>query len=45
MAYLNLGDAYAQGGDKAQASKAYSLYLGLQPQGPGADYARAQMGL
>lgn len=43
MAYLNLGDAYLHGGDKARAKQAYTTYLELQPQGSGANQARAQL--
>ncbi len=43
MAYLNLGDAYFNAGDKAKAKQAYSTYLALQPQGSGAAQARAQL--
>lgn len=43
VAYLNLGDAYFHGGDKARAKQAYTTYLELQPQGSGANQARAQL--
>ncbi len=43
VAYLNLGDAYLHGGDKARAKQAYTTYLELQPQGSGANQARAQL--
>jgi Flp pilus assembly protein TadD len=43
VAYLNLGDAYFNAGDKAKARQAYSTYLELQPQGSGAAQARAQL--
>ncbi|RBL02124.1 polysaccharide deacetylase, partial [Xanthomonas oryzae pv. oryzae] len=43
VAYLNLGDAYAEGGDREKARKAYSTYLELQPQVSGAAQARAQL--
>ncbi|MCL2523446.1 MAG: polysaccharide deacetylase family protein [Betaproteobacteria bacterium] len=43
VAYLNLGDAYFQGGDRVKAKQAYATYLELQPQGSGADQARAQL--
>lgn len=43
VAYLNLGDAYAKAGDRDKARKAYSTYLELQPQGSGAEQARAQL--
>ncbi|MCC8688186.1 polysaccharide deacetylase family protein [Xanthomonas campestris] len=43
VAYLNLGDAYAKAGDRERARKAYTTYLALQPQGAGAEQARAQL--
>ncbi|MCC5098529.1 polysaccharide deacetylase family protein [Xanthomonas campestris] len=43
VAYLNLGDAYAKAGDREKARKAYTTYLALQPQGAGAEQARAQL--
>ncbi|MCL2830328.1 MAG: polysaccharide deacetylase family protein [Betaproteobacteria bacterium] len=43
VAYLNLGDACFHGGDKTRARQAYTTYLELQPQGSGADQARAQL--
>ncbi|MBB4725663.1 putative caspase-like protein [Xanthomonas euvesicatoria] len=43
VAYLNLGDAYAKAGDRDKARKAYATYLELQPQGSGAEQARAQL--
>jgi len=43
VAHLNLGDAYLHGGDTAKAKQAYTTYLALQPQGSGAEQARAQL--
>ncbi len=43
VAHLNLGDAYLHGGDPAKAKQAYTTYLALQPQGSGAEQARAQL--
>ncbi|MCL7714845.1 polysaccharide deacetylase family protein [Stenotrophomonas mori] len=43
VAYLNLGDAYLHAGDRAKARQAYTTYLELQPQGSGANQARAQL--
>lgn len=43
VAYLNLGDAYLHDGQRDRARKAYATYLELQPQGPGADQARARL--
>lgn len=44
IAYLNLGDAYAKSGDGEKAKKAYGTYLELAPNGPGAGYAKQQLG-
>ena len=43
VAYLNLGDAWFHGGEMAKAKQAYTTYLELQPQGSGAEQARAQL--
>jgi Flp pilus assembly protein TadD len=44
VAYINLGDAYAKSGQADKAKKAFNTYLELAPQGPGAAYARQQLG-
>ena len=44
VAYINLGDAYAKSGHADKAKKAFGTYLELAPQGPGAAYARQQIG-
>jgi tetratricopeptide (TPR) repeat protein len=44
VAYLNLGDAYAKAGEGEKAKKAYKTYLELAPGGPGAAYAKEQVG-
>ncbi|MBB4843067.1 peptidoglycan/xylan/chitin deacetylase (PgdA/CDA1 family)/TolA-binding protein [Paucibacter oligotrophus] len=43
IAYLNLGDARARSGDAEGAKKAYSTYLALLPNGPGAAYAKQKL--
>ncbi|WP_425510967.1 polysaccharide deacetylase family protein [Xanthomonas chitinilytica] len=43
VAYLNLGDAYFHAGERDKAKQAYTTYLELQPQGSGANQARAQL--
>ena len=44
VAYLNLGDAAAAMGDGAKSAAAYSTYLALLPNGPGAAHARQRLG-
>jgi peptidoglycan/xylan/chitin deacetylase (PgdA/CDA1 family)/uncharacterized caspase-like protein len=44
VAYLNLGDAHAKAGHAEKAKKAFETYLELAPSGPGAAYAKQQLG-
>jgi uncharacterized caspase-like protein/peptidoglycan/xylan/chitin deacetylase (PgdA/CDA1 family) len=44
VAYLNLGDAHAKAANAEKAKKAFETYLELAPSGPGAAYAKQQLG-
>lgn len=43
VAQLNLGDAYRQLGERDKARQAYTTYLALQPEGPGAAQVREKL--